>query len=289
MFPIIAVVVGLMLGFMASPNPIVAIICGGMLGLIAWALTGFRVGDVQSSPVAASTKSVPTSTNSERTSPNNRPISSGFVIDRHGEVTPHQLGASFVQQSFPMSEVLADMLFRTGKPGRLLPLEKPVSADPLAARLFLTAMLVASYFVYPVKVLAVDDETKTQIMEGVVAELVKLRKPDGLLVGREDIELVRSLVSSFYDCIVKDMDQGGNRDAGHPAPHSTPPKATELLLSLLVSHYGGGGPASQDAVAKLAQQGFYHPSYAAATEMVDEAAHIPHRALANSNVKLAGS
>ena len=161
--------------------------------------------------------------------------------------------------------------------------------DPLAARLFLTAMLVASYFVYPVKVLAVDDETKTQIMEGVVAELVKLRKPDGLFVGREDIELVRSLVSSFYDCIVKDMDQGGNRDAGHPAPHSTPPKATELLLSLLVSHYSGGGPASQAAVAKLAQQGFYHPSYAAVTEMVDEAAHIPHRALANSTVKLAGS
>ena len=289
MFPIIAVVVGLMLGFMASSNPIVAIICGGMLGLIAWALTGFKVGDVQPNPAAESPRSASTRTNSERPSANDRHVSSRFAVDGHGEVTPRQLGASFVQQSFPMSEILADMLFGAGKPGRLLPLKMPVSADPLAARLFLTAMLIASYFVHPVKLLGVDDETKTQIMEGVVEGLVKLRKPDGLLVSREDIDLVRSLVSSFYDCLVKDLDQGGNRDAEHRAPHSKPPKATELLLSLVVSHYSGGGPASQAAVAKLTQQGFYHPSYAAATEVIDEAAHSPHQALANFNVKLAGS
>lgn len=45
MAPIIGLVLGLFIGFGASPNPAVAFICGGFLALLFWALTGFKIGN----------------------------------------------------------------------------------------------------------------------------------------------------------------------------------------------------------------------------------------------------
>jgi len=42
--PIWGLIVGAVIGFMASPNPVVALMSGGMLALIGWAITGFSMG-----------------------------------------------------------------------------------------------------------------------------------------------------------------------------------------------------------------------------------------------------
>lgn len=48
MFPIITAIIGLVVGLLTSPNPAIGLICGGMFGMIAWALTGFKVGSTAS-------------------------------------------------------------------------------------------------------------------------------------------------------------------------------------------------------------------------------------------------
>jgi hypothetical protein len=39
--PAWGLIIGIVVGFMASPNPVVAIICGGMIALVIWAIQGF--------------------------------------------------------------------------------------------------------------------------------------------------------------------------------------------------------------------------------------------------------
>jgi uncharacterized protein len=41
--PLWGLIVGVVIGFMASPNPLLAVICGGMLALITWAIQGFPI------------------------------------------------------------------------------------------------------------------------------------------------------------------------------------------------------------------------------------------------------
>ena len=275
MIPTIAGIVGLLLGFLVSPNPIVAIVCGAMMALIAFAMTGFKVKGTE--PITHDNLN-----REENVLPSRN---SKFAIDDHGEATSREFGAMFVQQSFATSEGLLEMMFAAGKPGQNLPIRLAVMSDPLAARLFFTAMLIAGYFVYPVKHLKVDEETKTEIMEGAIGELVTLRRPDGTLVGREDIEAVRGLIVSFYDFLVTDIEKRTAHKNEEPTPHTAPPKSTELLLSILVSHYNGGGSASQAAVSKLKQEGFYAPKYAAVTRFIDDAAHIPYESLRRLNTR----
>jgi hypothetical protein len=44
MFPLIGGIFGLVIGAVSSSNPNVAIICGAFFALVAWALSGFRLG-----------------------------------------------------------------------------------------------------------------------------------------------------------------------------------------------------------------------------------------------------
>lgn len=282
MFALIVAIIGLAIGFVASPNPVVALICGGTFGAIAWALTGFKVGS------AAPTAQISSETTKPFDQVNREPpaalAGSRFLVDGVGEMTPRVFGASFVQRAFPESQVIVDLLFGAGKPGTRLPIAQSIAASPLAARLFLTALQTASNLTYATRVLVVDSQTQKEVMEGVVAELMKLRKSDGALVGRDDVKMVLDLVGSFHDLIAADMSQHLESQHQSKTARTSPPKSTELLLSLLVSHYSGGGQASQMGIAKLKQQGFYDSSYSVATEVIDVAAHAARKALSAMNV-----
>jgi hypothetical protein len=269
MIPLVAGVIGLVLGLLASPNPAVALMGGGFLAVVAWALTGFKVG-AEVAPQASDPKQS-ASTPAKR--------GSRFSIDNHGEVSPRQLGAIFVQQSFTMAEATVDMLFKPGKPGTKLPLAQSVAAEPLPARLFLLALLIAAYYIYPMKRLSVDQSTRHEIMDGSIAELASLKKPDGRLFGREDIQGVQEMIVSFYDFLIKELDAPRSERLEQADPKTAPPKSTELLLSFLVSHYNGGGQSSQRALTKLNEQGFYDPAYAAATQTIDNLGRIPSNTL----------
>jgi hypothetical protein len=48
MLPIIIGFFGVVIGFLVSPNPTVAVICGGFFAVVAWAVTGFKLVDVNS-------------------------------------------------------------------------------------------------------------------------------------------------------------------------------------------------------------------------------------------------
>ena len=269
MIPLVAGVIGLVLGLLASPNPAVALIGGGFLAVVAWALTGFKVG-----AEAPPQEPEPKQSASEPAIRGSR-----FSIDDHGEVSPRQLGAIFVQQSITMAEATVDMLFKPGKPGTKLPITQSVAADPLPARLFLLALLIAAYYIYPMKRLNVDQSTRHEIMDGSIAELASLKKPDGRLFGREDIQGVQEMIVSFYEFLIKELDVPLSDKIEKVNPKTAPPKSTELLLSFLVSHYNGGGQSSQRALAKLNEQGFYDPAYASATQMIDNLGRVPSNAL----------
>lgn len=274
MIPLIAGVIGIVLGLLASPNPVVGIICGAFFAVVAWALTGFKTG------VPANTTDVP------KTEPS-KSVSAGptFLIEGCGSVSAKQFGAMFVQQSYALTIATVDMLFKPGKPGTNLPMVQSVAADPLAARLFFTAMLIAAYFIYPMKRLNVDQRTRHEIMDGSIAALADLKKPDGRLFGREDIQAVQNLIVSFYDFMTADLDRPREENTKNRASAAAPPKSTELLLSILVSHYNGGGVPSQVAVAQLKQRGFYDPAYALATQTIDHLAYIPSKTLSDLNTK----
>lgn len=275
MIPLVAGVIGLVLGLLASPNPAVALITGAFLAVVGWALTGFKVG-------AEAAPQPPEPKQSAST-----PVVRGsrFSIEKHGEVSPRQLGAIFVQQSLTMAEATVDMLFKPGKPGTKLPITQSVAADPLPARLFLLALLIAAYYIYPMKRLNVDQSTRHEIMDGSIAELASLKKPDGRLFGREDIQGVQEMIVSFYDFLIKELDAPPSEILEHADPKTAPPKSTELLLSFLVSHYSGGGQSSQRALAKLNEQGFYDSAYASATQIIDSLGRIPSNTLDGLNTK----
>ena len=216
MIPIIAGIIGTVVGLLASPNPGVGIICGLFFAAVAWALTGFESG------AAASTTDVPKTETSK--SATTGPM---FSIDGRGAVSAKQFGAMFVQQSYALTIATVDMLFKPGKPGANLPMRQSVAADPLAARLFFTAMLIAAYFIYPMKRLNVDQKTKHEIMDGSIAALADLQKPDGKLFGREDIQAVQDLIASFYDFMTTDLDRPRDESCKTPATTTAPPKSTE--------------------------------------------------------------
>lgn len=271
MIPLVAGVLGIILGLFVSPNPVLAVISGAFLAVLAWALTGFKIG----APALG-----PNQKNAIAPMKGSR-----FTIDNLGEVSPRQLGAIFVQQSFTMAEVTVDMLFKPGKPGTRLPLTQSVAADPLPARLFLLALLIAAYYLYPMKRLNVDQTTRHEIMDGSIAELASLKRPNGKLFGREDIQGVQEMIVSFYDLLTSTPVSATGEQKQTRDPKAVPPKSTELLLSILVGHYNGGGQSSQHAIAKLNQQGFYDPEYASATQTIDNLGQIPSNELSDLNTK----
>jgi hypothetical protein len=275
MISLIAGIIGTLIGLLASPNPVVGVICGAFFAVVGWALTGFKTAVPANTAVTAPRKE------------HSSVVSTGpsFLIEGHGTVSANQFGAMFVQQSYALTIATVDMLFKPGKPGTSLPLRQSVAADPLPARLFFTAMLVAAYFIYPMKKLKVDERTGHEIMDGAIAGLADLKRPDGKLFGREDIQAVQNLVTSFYDFMTADFDQPKSLDRDSQLTKAAPPKSTELLLSILVSHYNGGGLPSQTAVAQLKQRGFYDPAYALATQTIDDLAHIPSKTLSDLNIK----
>ena len=274
MIPLIAGVIGALVGLLASPNPVVGIICGVTFAVVGWALTGFKTGTPTNNTNIPKTETLLELN-----------AGSSFSIADKGMVSAKQFGAMFVEQSYALTIATVDMLFKPGKPGANLPLRQSVVADPLAARLFFTAMLIAAYFIYPVKRLKVDERTKNEIMDGSIAALADLKKPDGLRFGREDIQAVQGLIVSFYDFMTVDIEWPRSESRDDHSATETPPKSTELLLSILVSHYNGGVQPSQTAVAELKRRGFYDPAYALATRTIDDLAYAPSKTLSDLNTQ----
>jgi hypothetical protein len=66
MFPLIAALIGALIGFFSSSNPFTAFICGAFFGLIAWALTGFETGSDSSVPNIPGQNILPKATESPR-------------------------------------------------------------------------------------------------------------------------------------------------------------------------------------------------------------------------------
>jgi len=195
-----------------------------------------------------------------------------FVIAGGEGITPSQLGAMYVATALPNIDMLIDVLFSSDKPGLQLPLARSVLSDPMPARLFFISMMVACGFIHATKALGTNGLVLQEIMKGATAELKKLRKPDGLLVNPGDVEQVNSLVSSFYDFISAELSK--DADSKPSVPNAEAPKATQLLLSLIVMRYNNGGVSGEAATNKLKTQGYYDPSYADITKMIDDAPNV---------------
>ena len=205
-----------------------------------------------------------------------------FVIGCGEAITPSQLGALYVTSALPAVDMLIDILFGPDKLGRQLPLARPVLSDPMPARLFFFGMMIASGFIHATKTLGATGLVLQDIMNGATAELSKLRKPDGRLVNPADVAEVNTLISSFYDFITDDFSR--NDDAKPSTPNAEAPKATQLLLSLIVMRYNNGGALGEAAVDKLKTRGYYDPAYAAVTKMIDEAPKAPLQTLQSMNI-----
>jgi len=205
-----------------------------------------------------------------------------FIIGGREAISPNQLGAIYVTSALPSVDMLLEMLFGPGKPGQQLPLARPVFSDPMPARLFLLGMMVASGLIHATKTLGATGLVLQDIMKGTTAELSKLRKPDGLMVNPADVAEVNKLISDFYDLIT---DEFSNKvDTKPRTPNTEPPKATQLLMSLIVMRYNNGGPSGEAAVAKFQKRGYYDPAYAAMTKLIDEAPKAPLRTLQDMNI-----
>ena len=114
------------------------------------------------------------------------------------------------------------------------------------------------------------------------AELSKLRKPDGQLVNPADVSEVNGMISTFFDFIIDDFSK--YFDTSITIPNADAPKATQLLISLIVMRYNNGGVASEAAVAKLKARGYYDPAYASVTKFIDAAPKAPLQTLQRMNI-----
>jgi hypothetical protein len=157
----------------------------------------------------------------------------------------------------------------------------------MPARLYFLGMMVACGFIHATKVLGANGVVLQDIMKGTTAELKKLRKPDGLLVNPADVEQVNSLISSFYDFINQEPAKAA--DPAQPTSETEAPKATQLLLSLIVMRYNDGGASGELATSKLKAQGYNDPSYADARKMIDDSPYAILRALSAMDITCIGS
>ena len=152
----------------------------------------------------------------------------------------------------------------------------------MPTRLFFLGMMVACGFIHATETLDATGLVLQDIMKGATNELGKLRKPDGLLLNSADVAEVNTLISSFYDFITDDLLK--NADFKPSTPNSEAPKATQLLLSLIVMRYNNGGVLGEAAVDQLKTQGYYDPNYATVTKLIDEAPKAPLKTLQSMNI-----
>lgn len=274
MLVIYGAIFGVIVGLLATAKLLVALLCGLFFAVVAWALTGFKMGSVSNLETTASVGNAI----------DRDIVGSRFtVLNGEGAMTPQELGAGFVVQASGPTEMLIDLLFAKKTEGFTLPLQQSVLSDPAPAKLYFTSLYVSSCISYVVTKLKVDDATLQKIAVGMYTQLPFLKLHDGKLVSKADIEQVTEMISKFTDLSISE--KGETAAANDVEPTMSPTKTTELLISLIVNHYNGGGANGLRAVEVVKTQGFFHRNYAELTKMIEEAVQAPCNALQKTNLR----
>src|SRR5258708_36327353 len=92
-----------------------------------------------------------------------------FIIGGGEAISPDQRGAIYVTLALPAVDMLIDLLVGVDKPGRQLPLARPVLSDPMPARLFFLSMMVASGFIHATQTLGATGLVLQDIMKGAMS------------------------------------------------------------------------------------------------------------------------
>jgi len=194
-----------------------------------------------------------------------------FLFGDGSKKTSNELGKLFVIFAMSQAELLLQGLTSNSKIGNKLPLACSISSNVVPAKLYLVAMIVASYITHPIKSLGIPDDVKREILNGVTEELKSIKKPNGSLIHSTDIERTNQLISGFFDFVVSDIERSFDNTEIETSisVNSKPPKATQLLISLIVAEYNGGGLAGKNAVKKLEEDGYYCSQYADTTKFIN--------------------
>jgi hypothetical protein len=194
-----------------------------------------------------------------------------FLFGDGSKKTSNELGKLFVIFALSQAELLLQGLTSNSKIGNKLPLALSVSSNVVPAKLYLIALIVASYMTHPIKSLGVPAEVIREILDGIAEELKSIKKPNGSLIHSTDIERTNQLIGGFFDFVVSDIESSFDNPEieNSISENSKPPKTTQLLISLIVAEYNGGGLAGKNAVEKLEEDGYYCSQYADTTKFIN--------------------
>lgn len=187
---------------------------------------------------------------------------SHFLSNDGFKWSPNEFGRMFVSTAIPIAEIQIEMLFSEGKLGNQLPLARTILSDVMPAKLFFIAFQVAFHLVYPIETLGVNDDVAREILSGITDELKKIKKPDGTLLGADDVSEINNLISGFFDFIIADSKE-------LETENQEPPRVTQMLLSLIVMRYNNGGLAGERELEKMVKEGYYSNRYVQLTNFIN--------------------
>lgn len=209
-----------------------------------------------------------------------KPVEPHFKFLDGTTMTPKQFGNFLVTSAEPQIEPLLGLLFDQHKPGFELPLERPVNADPFPAKLFFLGLFLGSSLLHPMTILRTPESIIGDIFSGVQEEMLKIKMPNGLRVNPEDLIEVNKFIDMFNRLIHEELCEKITRDITNPK--TLPPKATVMLLSLIILRYNNGNIA---ALESIKSHGFYHQDYIELTKAIDEVLVLPMYAINKTQVK----
>lgn len=171
MFPIVAAIFGFVVGLLASPNPVAGVMCGGAFGVIAWALTGFKIGNNASAsrPVSVPTRrSTPTVALSGSSTAKFEVADSMFS---KASFSPREFGAELVPLSFSFAvEQFEKHLFAEKILAQGFPQSTFIRRQPGACQVLLAALIAGAGYAYIQVILNADravlDDVEAGFAEG---------------------------------------------------------------------------------------------------------------------------
>lgn len=229
MFIIISGSVGFIIGVIGSTNPIVWIIVGGTFSLVAWSLTGFKIG---SKSIAVNDSPIEQKKSNEMR----------FIFSDGKQLTPAEYGYVSCQWSVGEAKTALDDCFQSNKNGQPFPGYELVEPNPFIAHMLFFALEVGVYLTYAQDILRADAKTMEGVYKGVNDFLQCIKTPNGLTLNRlskDELfnqENFLALIKSFVKAIVLDIDCNQNMDAQTLKPIPAM-ESTKLLLALINKFY----------------------------------------------------
>lgn len=229
MFIIVSGGIGFIIGVIASTNPIVWIIGGGAFSLIAWSLTGFKIGS--NAIVVHDSQTELRKSNEMR-----------FIFSDGKQLTPEEYGYVIGQLSIGGAKTALDDCFQSNKYGQPFPGHELVEPNPFIAHMLFFALEVGVYLTYAQDILRADEKTMARVYKGVNDFLQCIKTPKGLNLDELSMdelfhqENFLKLIKSFVKVIVADIDYNQNMDAGKLKPIPSM-ESTKLLLALINKFY----------------------------------------------------